>query len=268
MSWTSTCGKASTLTLLVASQNPADMTDYVLVHGGWARPGAGKPSCRGWHRRVGGCSRRLSPGSPNERTRTWPHPGDPRQPVLRAGTRLRTRQDDGAPRHRAPVARIAQPRPPGTDASDVYQLGGSLRLSGVFAGLHGARLHHDGGSALFRLPVGDQLHGFLMPSVALDALLRALVLDGGHPDSITILVPTAIREITIHTAGNDLELARQWGADITLRHYSDAAGGAGRCLATAPDGTVLFSMDGLSGSPRETYDLVSGRWLTAAGLLS
>jgi NAD(P)-dependent dehydrogenase (short-subunit alcohol dehydrogenase family) len=160
-----------------------------------------------------------------------------------------------------PPARVAPPRPTGSDAPDVYQLGGSLQLSGVFAGLHGARLHHDGGSALFRLPVDDQFDGFLMPSVALDAVLRASVLDGRRPDSVTMIVPTAIREITIHTVGNDPELARRWGAEITLRHCSDPAGGAGRCLATAHDGTVLFEMDGISGSPRETYDLGSGRWL-------
>lgn len=168
-----------------------------------------------------------------------------------------------------PVARIAQPHPPGTGSGtvpDVYQLGGSLRLSGVFAGMHAAQLHHDGGSALFRLPADDQLDGFLTPSVAFDALLRASVLDGCRPDSITMMVPTAIREINIHAAGNDLELRRRWGADITLRHYSDAAGGPGRCLATAHDGTVLFGIDGISGSPRETYDLISGRWLDRSDL--
>ena len=158
----------------------------------------------------------------------------------------------------APAQRITGERPPGTPAPDVYQLGGSLRLQGVFGGLRDARLHEDGGSARFGMshpaaPFGE----FTVPSVAIDALLRTSVLDGRSPDTVTMIVPTAIAAIDILVPGNDLEWDGRCGGEITLRYLTNTRSGSGECVATAPDGTVLARLHGISSVSREVYTVTS-----------
>ncbi|MGH3757644.1 SDR family oxidoreductase [Actinophytocola sp.] len=161
------------------------------------------------------------------------------------------------------VAPVGDPRPTGVAVRDVYQLDGSLRLRGVFAGLHDVRLHDEGGSALFTLPAdGGRFDEFMVPSVTIDALLRTSVLDGGNDGKITLKVPTELRAVEIHLAGNDREWGSRSTAPIVLRHHPGAEGETGSCVATASDGTMLIRIDGISSVARETYDVASAAWLT------
>jgi 3-oxoacyl-(acyl-carrier-protein) synthase/NAD(P)-dependent dehydrogenase (short-subunit alcohol dehydrogenase family) len=162
-----------------------------------------------------------------------------------------------------PAERVTGVRPAGVEAPDVYQLSGPVRLSGVFAALREARLHDDGGSAVLSLsPTEGTLGKFVLPSVTLDSVLRTVVLNGGHPDSIPLVVPTALDSVEFFAAGNDRQLAEHWAEGIMLRHWSDPAGGTGRCVAVAADGTVLLKVTGISTSVRDAYDLGTGRWQT------
>jgi len=162
------------------------------------------------------------------------------------------------------VERTGTLRPAGTSVPDVYQLGGSVQLSGIFGALCEAQLHEDGGSAELRLPPLDDAWAafFLLPSVTLDCVLRTVVLDGRGQQEIPLIVPIGIAEIDFGTVGNDSALARRWGnGGITLRHWAGAAEDGGRCAAVASDGTVLLSISGISASVRGRYDLDGGRWL-------
>jgi hypothetical protein len=134
----------------------------------------------------------------------------------------------------------------------------------VFAGLHDARLHEEGGSALFGLPDDHEpFDRFAVPSVTVDALLRTSVLDGGNDGKITLNVPTELRSVELHVPGND----RNWAdlGPILLRHDPGAEDERGSCVATTPDGTVLVRIDGISAVARETYDIASETWPTTVG---
>jgi 3-oxoacyl-(acyl-carrier-protein) synthase/NAD(P)-dependent dehydrogenase (short-subunit alcohol dehydrogenase family) len=162
-----------------------------------------------------------------------------------------------------PAERVTGVRPAGVQAPDVYQLSGSVQLSGVFSALREARLHDDGGSAVLGLALEEGTLGkFLLPSVTLDSVLRTVVLDGRHPDSIPLVVPSALKSVEFFAAGNDRQLAQRWAEEITLRHWTDPAGGTGTCAAVSPDGTLLLRVTGISTSVRDVYNLRAGRWQT------
>ncbi|OXM62796.1 SDR family oxidoreductase [Amycolatopsis vastitatis] len=147
----------------------------------------------------------------------------------------------------APAPRVAVARPPGIPVPDVYQLGGSLHLQGVFGGLRDARLHEHGGSALFGMSRhATRLDDFTVPSVALDALLRTSVLEGQDSETITAVVPTAISLIDIHAAGNDRDWSNRCGGDVALRYCPAVDSGFDEGVATLPNGTVLARFRGLS----------------------
>jgi NAD(P)-dependent dehydrogenase (short-subunit alcohol dehydrogenase family) len=165
-----------------------------------------------------------------------------------------------------PAERVTGVRPVDVQAPDVYQLSGAVQLSGVFAALREARRHDDGGSAVLGLsPEDGTLGKFILPSVTLDSVLRTVVLDGGNPDSIPLVVPTALDSVEFFVAGNDRQIARRWAEGIVLRHWTDPAGGTGsRCAAVAADGTMLLKVIGISTSVRDVYDLGTGGWQTKA----
>ena len=158
--------------------------------------------------------------------------------------------------------------PAGRPAPDAYCLPGSpVALAGVFGAMHQPRLLPDGGAATLRLamPDGDSCFtGFALPSVALDALLRTLVLDGRHPDAIGVIVPTAIARIELFTTANDLELAAAWPQGLQLRHRvaatANAAAADDELCALTPDGRLLLRATGVTGAVRQVYDLVHDRW--------
>jgi 3-oxoacyl-(acyl-carrier-protein) synthase/NAD(P)-dependent dehydrogenase (short-subunit alcohol dehydrogenase family) len=153
-----------------------------------------------------------------------------------------------------PARKVTGDRLAGVRVPDVYQLGGSVRLRGVFGGLRDARLHEDGGSARFSMSAaGTRFDEFIVPSVAIDALLRTSVLDGRNPETITLIVPTAIAAIDLHVPGNDQDWGRLCAGGITLRYSMNTESGSGECVATAPDGTVLARLHGISSAPREVY---------------
>ncbi|HVK19968.1 MAG TPA: SDR family oxidoreductase [Actinokineospora sp.] len=158
-------------------------------------------------------------------------------------------------------------RPPGMDVPDVYQLGGVVALSGVFANLCDARLHDDGGSAQVHFPpIGDPLGRFAIPSVLLDSALRAVVFDGRRPGELPLVIPTALAAVDLFTAGNDATLVARWGEGITVRHWSDPNGTDSHCAAIAADGTVLLRITGITTSTRDVFDTRTHRWNASAPL--
>ncbi|WP_394842243.1 SDR family oxidoreductase [Pendulispora brunnea] len=161
-----------------------------------------------------------------------------------------------APRERLPSA----PQPTQTiEVPDVYRLNGPVSLSGVFANMGRVSLHEDGGSASLALPPIDApLDGLPIPSIALDALLRTVILDGRRPASLALVVPTAIALVELLELGSDKAWREHWGDGVTLRHWSGSAGG--QCAAIAPNGTVLLRMSGISTAVRATYEREQKRW--------
>ncbi|MBM7774866.1 3-oxoacyl-(acyl-carrier-protein) synthase [Actinokineospora baliensis] len=154
----------------------------------------------------------------------------------------------------------ASPPPPprGIPVPDVYQLGGSVHLSGVFSGLTDARLGRAGvgGSARFGMrPRGTALDRFTVPSATLDALLRSSVLDVGDSGAIPVIVPTAIAAIELYAPGNDSEWDIRCSGEITLRYRTNTRSGTGEYVATAPDGAVLATLHGISSVSRELHEI-------------
>ncbi len=159
--------------------------------------------------------------------------------------------------------------PLGRPSSDPYHLpGASVALGGVFPALAEARLLPDGGAAELSLTMPEPGDGavrwddFLLPSVALDALLRTIALDGRNPEAIDVLVPTALADVTLHTAANDRQLAARWPRGISLRHQI-TADGEHRHAAHSPEGALLLSARGVSGAVRATWEPLLGRWRAA-----
>jgi predicted flap endonuclease-1-like 5' DNA nuclease len=179
--------------------------------------------------------------------------------------------------HLAPRRALVGPRPSidpalrpspstGISSSDPYHLAGaSVALGGVFPALAEAQLLPDGGAATLSLAMprssddAVRWESFLLPSVALDAMLRTIALDGRTPDSIDVLVPTAIAEVTLHTAANDRELATRFPTGIALRHQINAAGEHAHA-ALSSTGELLLSASGVAGAVRATWEPALGRW--------
>ncbi|WP_394835612.1 SDR family oxidoreductase [Pendulispora rubella] len=162
---------------------------------------------------------------------------------------------------RAPRERLSSASQPTqtVEVPDVYGLNGPVSLSGVFANMRRVSLHEDGGSASLSLPPIDApLDGLPIPSIALDALLRTVILDGRRPGSLALVVPTAIASVELLELGSDKAWREHWGDGVTLRHWSRSAGG--QCVAIAPDGTVLLRISGISTAVRATYEREQKRW--------
>jgi hypothetical protein len=141
-----------------------------------------------------------------------------------------------------------------------------VQLAGVFRSFRAPELHPDGGTARldFTLATGPDsepscLADFTLPSVALDCLLRTVVLDGSSPDAIGVMVPTSLERIELCSAANDLALAARWPTGIQLRHRL-TPDGRHECTAISPEGELLLRATGISGSIRATHDLKHGRW--------
>lgn len=170
----------------------------------------------------------------------------------------------------APVVRIETST--GKPAPDAYQMPGTpVRLSGIFTSLAEPRFESDGGSGALSLSVTAQdgpFEGFLLPSLALDCLLRTAVLDGNHPEGVSAMVPTGLRCVQLYTAANDLNLAADHPEGIRLRHWRDRASGESFCAAVAPDGSILLSVSGITGTALDVYDSRTGGWRGAARMVS
>ncbi|WEV29336.1 SDR family NAD(P)-dependent oxidoreductase [Streptomyces sp. 71268] len=152
----------------------------------------------------------------------------------------------------------------GTPAPNTYRLPDTpVRLGGVFDALSEPRFQPDGGSATLCLaPVRDSapFDGFLLPSLALDCLLRTCVLDGRRPGPVPVLVPTALASVDLFTTANDRELAATYPDGLVLRHWFDAATGDECYAALAPDGRVLLQVTGVSGAVKGWYDAATASW--------
>ncbi|AYN30619.1 hypothetical protein DUI70_0116 [Streptomyces albus] len=157
------------------------------------------------------------------------------------------------------------PAGPGTEAPNTYELPGSpVALSGVFASLRAPRLQSDGGSAHF-LPAFTQherpFEEFVLPSTALDCLLRTCVLDGRRPGGdLPVIVPTALAAIDLHTPANDLELARRWPGGLALRHWYEEGTGEENCALLDPEGRALLRVTGITGAVRGRYRPRTRTW--------
>ncbi|WP_426404872.1 SDR family oxidoreductase [Streptomyces sp. R-07] len=152
----------------------------------------------------------------------------------------------------------------GRDAPNTYELPGTpVELSGVFGALHRPRLAADGGSAELRLtlpPGGGVFSRFILPSVALDCLLRTSVLDGRQPGDVPVMVPTRLASVDLYTPANDRELAAEWPDGLALRHWFDPASGEERCAVAGPDGRALIQVTGIQGAEKGTYDPGTRTW--------
>lgn len=164
------------------------------------------------------------------------------------------------------------PPPPagGADAPNTYELPGTpVELSGVFGSLERPRLEPDGGSAEFRLKIphtGAPFKDFILPSVALDCLLRTAILDGRAPGDVPVVVPTALDSVELYTQYNDLELAESWPSGLTLRHWFASGTGTGQAALLDPHGRALLQVTGLHGATRALLDPRSQTWKTGSRL--
>ncbi|MFF6776707.1 SDR family NAD(P)-dependent oxidoreductase [Streptomyces sp. NPDC012637] len=152
----------------------------------------------------------------------------------------------------------------GHDAPNTYELSGTpVELSGVFGALRRPRLTADGGSADLRLtlpPGGGVYSRFLLPSVALDCLLRTSVLDGRQPGEVPVMVPTGLASVDLYTPANDADLAAGWPDGLVLRHWFDPASGEERCALAGPDGRALVQVTGIRGAELGSYDPAARTW--------
>ncbi|KDN81157.1 hypothetical protein [Kitasatospora cheerisanensis] len=147
-------------------------------------------------------------------------------------------------------------------APNTYEIDGtSVELSGVFRSLRNPGLLSDGGTADLRLglPAQSLLDRFVIPSTALDCLLRTSVLDGRRPGPVPVIVPTGLADIRLYTGANDPALAAAHPQGLTLRHWY-AADGAEHCALVGPDGRALIAATGITGAVRGSYDPSTGRW--------
>ncbi|MFF5763713.1 SDR family oxidoreductase [Streptomyces tanashiensis] len=158
----------------------------------------------------------------------------------------------------------------GREAPNTYELPGTpVELSGVFGALRRPRLAADGGSAELRLalpPGGGVFSRFILPSVALDCLLRTSVLDGGRPGGVPVIVPTGLASVDLYTPANDVDLAAAWPDGLVLRHWRDAASGEARCSVVAPDGRALVQVTGVRGAEKGTYDPGTRTWSSGSAV--
>ncbi|WMX48573.1 SDR family oxidoreductase [Streptomyces roseicoloratus] len=154
------------------------------------------------------------------------------------------------------------------DAPNTYELPGTpVELSGVFGALHRPRLTVDGGSADLRLslPPGGGVHArFLLPSIALDCLLRTSVLDGRRRAAVPVIVPTGLASVDLYTSANDVELAARRPDGLVLRHWFDPVSGDGHCALACPDGRALVRVSGIRGAELGSYDPDARTWRSAA----
>ncbi|MFE6060544.1 SDR family oxidoreductase [Streptomyces sp. NPDC056431] len=152
----------------------------------------------------------------------------------------------------------------GHEAPNTYELPGTpVELSGVFGALRSPRLTSDGGSAELRLalpPGGGVLSRFLLPSVALDCLLRTSVLDGRRPGAVPVIVPTGLASVDLYTPANDLELAADWPDGLVLRHWYESASGTEHLAVAGPDGRALVRVTGVRGAEKAAYDPGTRTW--------
>ncbi|GAA0477233.1 SDR family oxidoreductase [Streptomyces olivaceiscleroticus] len=168
-----------------------------------------------------------------------------------------------------PNGQWCPPVPPGGfDAPNTYELPGTpVELSGVFEALRCPRLAADGGSAELRLslpPSGGVFSRFILPSIALDCLLRTSVLDGRQPGDVPVMVPTGLASVDLYTPANDVELAAGWPDGLVLRHWFDPASGEERCAVAAPDGRALIQVTGITGADKGAYDPGTRTWRARA----
>ncbi|MDQ3404010.1 MAG: SDR family oxidoreductase [Actinomycetota bacterium] len=171
--------------------------------------------------------------------------------------------------HSLPEGPWCPPAPAGgVDAPNTYELPGTaVELSGVFGSLRSPRLEPDGGSAWLHptLPAdGEPFSRFMIPSVALDCLLRTSVLDGREPDTIPALVPTAIASVDFYTMVNDVDVAGTWPSGLRLRHWHDPVSRQRHCAVVTPDGRALFRATGITGHNKSLFDVRTGQWRSAA----
>lgn len=160
------------------------------------------------------------------------------------------------------------PTPAGGDeAPNTYQIAGTtVELSGIFGALRLPRLLDDGGAAELRLGIAagaGPFTGFLLPSLALDCMLRTAVLDGRRPGTIPVMVPTTLSSLELFTAANDLELAQAWPDGLILRHRRDPVTGQKSCAVVAPDGRALIEAVGIAGVDKGVFDTRRGTWQAA-----
>ncbi|MFC8076429.1 SDR family NAD(P)-dependent oxidoreductase [Streptomyces sp. NPDC057307] len=152
----------------------------------------------------------------------------------------------------------------GHDAPNTYETPGTpVELSGVFRAMRRPRLVADGGSAELRLSLprdGGVFSRFILPSVALDCLLRTSVLDGRQPGAVPVMVPTRLASVDLHTSANDVELAAGWPDGLLLRHWFDSGSGEERCAVVGPDSRALIQVTGISGAEKGAYDPATDTW--------
>jgi hypothetical protein len=129
-----------------------------------------------------------------------------------------------------------------------------VALTDMFVSTRDTRLHAMGKRASWALavPEGDLvISSFLVPTILLDGLARAAVLNYVNGEFLPLVAPASIRRIDFYEAGNDCELWRKYGPlDLysTPRDFSfDGRDGGNRFVAARPDGTMVLQMKDVVG---------------------
>lgn len=150
-----------------------------------------------------------------------------------------------APAYR-PAPDGAPAAPGGGAAIDPYAAADSpVRLSGIFGSLRDQRAGPTGGSARLALPSPaalEPLTEFMLPSLAMDSLLRAAAAaePAAATPAVPVPVPVRLGRVDLYTGHNDASLARA-AARVELRYWSAPDRIPTRCEAVDADGRVLFA---------------------------
>ncbi|GAA3849410.1 hypothetical protein GCM10022243_14200 [Saccharothrix violaceirubra] len=153
-----------------------------------------------------------------------------------------------------------------TPVRDPYHVpGAAVELTGVFVSTSDTRLHPHGKKALSALDpqaIRRDLPDLVVPSVLLDGLVRVAVLDLVDRHHTPVAVPRAIRRVDLYGTRSDSDLAGTpvrlyvTPADLDL----EAEPADNRCVAVAPDGSVLMQVKDVIGTVVGHVDQRDGRF--------
>lgn len=157
----------------------------------------------------------------------------------------------------------SEPADRGTLIPDPYVLPGSpVAFSGPFLAVWQPRAHPWGVSAkldLTNASAAGEFDGFLVPSIAIDALARlaALQVSAG---AMHVGGFGSIGCLDLYTGHNDAELQHAFGHGVTVYYEAATPDRAAIGHMVAPDGRVLARLHDVGAVERGTFDPATGRF--------